>query len=145
MKLRPLTSLILLPCLMAIITGCEAPSRTDMKSEFVEVATDLNSSGVIAKSEKPVLVDFFSSTSGHCDSVSAIVDELAIKYHDKMKFVRVNGDENPSLTKTYQVDSFPTLRVFSQKNKSIMPLLGLRDKMQVEDYIKKALLTIEQQ
>jgi thioredoxin-like negative regulator of GroEL len=144
MKLRPLSALLLLPCLMATMAGCEAPSRTDMTSEFVEVATDLNSSGVIGKSEKPVLVDFYSSTSGHCDSVSAIVDELAKKYHDKMKFVRVNGDENPSLTKTYHIDTFPTLLVFSSKNKVIMPLLGLRDKMQVEDYIKKALLTIEQ-
>lgn len=145
MKLRPLFALLLLPSLIALMTGCEAPTRTVMKSEFVEVATDLNSSGVIAKSDKPVLVDFYSSTSGHCESVSAIVDELAKKYHDKMKFVRVNGDENPSLTKTYQIDSYPTLRVFSQKNNGIMPLLGLRDKMQVEDYIKKALLTLEQQ
>ncbi len=144
MKLRSLFAFLLLPCFMATLTGCEAPSRTNMKSEFVEVATDLNSSGVITKSEKPVLVDFYSSTSGHCESVSAIVDELAKKYHDKMKFVRVNGDENTNLTKTYQIDSYPTLRVFSQKNKVIMPLLGLRDKMQVEDYIKKALLTLEQ-
>lgn len=144
MKQRSLFAFLLLACFMVTLTGCEAPSRTDMKSEFVEVATDLNSSGVISKSEKPVLVDFYSKTSGHCDSVSAIVDELAKKYHDKIKFVRVNGDENPSLTKTYQIDSYPTLRVFSQKNKVIMPLLGLRDKMQVEDYIKKALLTLEQ-
>lgn len=115
-----------------------------MTSQFVEEATDMNSGGVILKSDKPVLVDFYSKTSGHCDSVSDIVDEMAKKYNSKMKFVRVNADENPSIVKTYQVDGFPTLRVFSQKNKVIMPLIGLRDKAQVEDYIKKALLTLEQ-
>lgn len=139
-----MASLLLLPALFATLSSCESPTRTDMKSEFVEVATDLNSSGVIAKSEKPVLVDFYSKTSGHCESVSAHVDELAKKYNGKMKFVRVNADENPSLVKTYRIDSYPTLRVFSPKNKVIMPLLGLRDKAQVEDYIKKALLTLEQ-
>lgn len=144
MNLRPLATLVLLSCLPFAMSGCEAPTRTDLKSEFVEVATDLNSSGVIAKSEKPVLVDFYSKTSGHCDTVSGYVDEMAKKYNSKMKFVRINADENPSLVKTYQVDSYPTLRVFSQKNKVIMPLLGLRDKTQVEDYIKKALLTLEQ-
>jgi len=144
MNLRPLAILVLLSCLPFAMSGCEAPTRTDLKSEFVEVATDLNSSGVIAKSEKPVLVDFYSKTSGHCDTVSGYVDEMAKKYNSKMKFVRINADENPSLVKTYQVDSYPTLRVFSQKNKVIMPLLGLRDKTQVEDYIKKALLTLEQ-
>lgn len=144
MKLRPLTTFVLLSALSLTLSACEEPTRVEMKSEFVEVATDLNSSGVIAKSDKPVLVDFYSKTSGHCETVSAYVDEMAKKYHDKMKFVRVNGDENPSLTKTYQVDSYPTLRVLTQKNNGIMPLLGLRDKMQVEDYIKKALLTLEQ-
>lgn len=144
MNLRPLATLVLLSCLPFAMSGCEAPTRADLKSEFVEVATDLNSSGVIAKSEKPVLVDFYSKTSGHCDTVSGYVDEMAKKYNSKMKFVRINADENPSLVKTYRVDSYPTLRVFSQKNKVIMPLLGLRDKTQVEDYIKKALLTLEQ-
>lgn len=145
MKLRAMAAFLLLPVLAVSLSSCQSPTRADMKSEFVEVATDLNSSGIIAKSEKPVLVDFYSKTSDHCESVSAYVDEMAKKYNGKMKFVRVNADENPSLVKTYRIDSFPTLRVFSQKNKVIMPLLGLRDKAQVEDYIKKALLTLEQE
>ena len=129
---------------LIMLTACEQFKPREMTSQFVEEATDMNSGGVILKSDKPVLVDFYSKTSGHCDSVSDIVDEMAKKYNSKMKFVRVNADENPSIVKTYQVDGFPTLRVFSQKNKVIMPLIGLRDKAQVEDYIKKALLTLEQ-
>lgn len=144
MKLRLFATPLLISVLTFTLAACEASNRADLKSEFVEVATDLNSGGVIAKSEKPVLVDFYSKTSDHSETVSAYVDEMAKKYNSKMKFVRVNADENPSLVKNYQVDSYPTLRVFSQKNKVIMPLLGLRDKAQVEDYIKKALLTLEQ-
>lgn len=135
---------VVIPSSIVLLGACEQVKQREMKAEFVDVATDMNSSGVILKSDKPVLVDFYSKTGGFCDQVSAIVDEMAKKYNGRMKFVRVNADENPSLVKTYQVDSFPTLRVFSQKNKVIMPLIGLRDKAQVEDYIKKALLTLDQ-
>ncbi len=139
-----LGTLLIVPVIVILQAGCQAPVQREMKSEFVEVATDLNSGEVISRSEKPVLVDFYSSKGGFCDQVSAIVDELAKKYQSKMKFVRINADENPNLIKTYQVQTYPTLRVFSKKNKVIMPLIGLRDKAQVEDYIQKALLMLDQ-
>jgi len=44
--------------------------------------------------------------------IAPIVGELAAEYQDRVKFVKVNVDENPDLANRYSVMSIPTLGVF---------------------------------
>ncbi len=61
----------------------------------------------------PVVVDFWAPRCGPCRMIAPIVDELAAEYRDRVKFVKVNVDENPDLAARYSVMSIPTLGVFT--------------------------------
>jgi len=75
------------------------------------VLTDSNFDNEVLKSDKPVLVDFWAVWCGPCKIVEPIVDELSNEYEGKVKFGKVNVDENEVAGK-YGIMSIPTLMVF---------------------------------
>jgi thioredoxin 1 len=61
---------------------------------------------------QPVLVDFWAPWCGPCRMLSPIVEKIAASNSDKAKFVKLNTDDNPSLTVEYQVSGIPCLILF---------------------------------
>jgi len=60
------------------------------------------------KSKVPVLVDVWATWCGPCRMYSPIVDEVSEEYKDKLKFVKVDADENESIAVRYGIMSIPT-------------------------------------
>ena len=75
-------------------------------------ASDQNFENEVIKSTIPVLVDLWAPWCGPCRMVEPVVDKLAEKYDGKMKFCRLNVDENPQTAAKYRVMSIPTLMFF---------------------------------
>jgi thioredoxin 1 len=83
---------------------------------------DQNFENEVIKSDKPVVVDFWASWCGPCRMLAPVTEKLADAYVEKVKFCKINVDENPLSSKKYKVMSIPTLIFFKggeQKDISI--------------------------
>ena len=74
--------------------------------------TDQNFEQEVLKSNLPVLVDLWAPWCGPCRMIAPVVESLATKYDGKVKFCRLNVDQNPQTASKYKVMSIPTLMFF---------------------------------
>ena len=74
---------------------------------------DLNDSNFqqIISSETPTLVDFWAEWCGPCKMMHPVFESLDKKY-PKIKFARVNVDQNQGISMKYGVQSIPTFIMF---------------------------------
>ncbi len=103
----------------------------------VEV-TDADFEDEVLKSDLPVLVDFWAPWCGPCRMVAPIVEELANEYDGKVKFVKLNTDDNVQIASRYGIRSIPTLLVF-KGGESVDQVIGFRPKSDLKRTLDKSL------
>jgi thioredoxin len=78
-----------------------------------KTVTDATFDAEVLGSDVPVIVDFWAEWCGPCKMVAPVLEEIAAENEGKVVVVKVNTDENPEVTRRYQVMSIPTMSVFS--------------------------------
>lgn len=63
-------------------------------------------------SDTPVLVDFFATWCGPCQTMHPVIGELEAKVAGKARILTVDIDKNQALADQYKVRSVPTLIIF---------------------------------
>lgn len=74
--------------------------------------TDKNFKQEVLESKVPVLVDFWAPWCGPCMMMSPLIDGLAEEFGDKIKFAKINVDENQEAASLYEVMSIPSIKIF---------------------------------
>ncbi len=68
----------------------------------------------VFKSEIPAIVDFWAAWCSPCQVMGPIFEEVSKKFEGKVKFLKVDIDENQKLAVQYRVMSIPTLIIFKE-------------------------------
>lgn len=70
----------------------------------------------IINQDKPILVDFYATWCGPCQTMSPILDEVKKRVGDTASIIKIDVDKNPQAASAYNVSSVPTLILFKKGN-----------------------------
>jgi len=82
-------------------------------SKFVKPTNDADFHQDVLSANTPTVVKFTATWCGPCKNYAPIVDAVAEKQQDTIKFVEVDIDENPQIAQKYGVRSIPTTLIFA--------------------------------
>jgi thioredoxin 1 len=109
-----------------------------MAGENLFVATDDNFKKDVLEADLPTFVDFWASWCGPCKMIGPLFEELSGQYAGKVRFAKVNVDENPKTPASYGVRSIPTMIMF-KGGQIVEQVVGAVPKSQLENLVKKVL------
>lgn len=100
-------------------------------SENLVTVTEQNFEQEVLGSDQPVIVDFWAAWCGPCRMLEPVFAELSGEYAGKIKFAKVNVDEQPSLAARFGVMSIPTLIIFKDGDPTDR-IVGLQPKQALQ-------------
>lgn len=80
--------------------------------EHVNEVSDASFEQEVVGASEPVLVDFWAPWCGPCRMIAPSVEAVAKEYAGRARVVKVNVDENPSISQRYGIKGIPTLILF---------------------------------
>ncbi|MBW2986391.1 thioredoxin [Candidatus Woesearchaeota archaeon] len=92
----------------------------------------------VKQAETPVIVDFWASWCGPCMNLAPIFEEVSKDYEGKLKFAKVNVEENQELAGEFSVRGIPCLIVFN-KGEEVDRIVGSLEKDALKEKIDEIL------
>lgn len=101
----------------------------------VEINTE-NFAGEVVNNGGITVVDFYADWCGPCRKMGPILEEVETELASKVKFTKINTDNNLEMAKKYQVSGLPTLMIF-KSGEPVERLVGLMPKSSIITNIEK--------
>ena len=92
----------------------------------------------VLESDKFVLVDFWAEWCGPCKAIAPSLEEISEEMKDKLKVVKVNVDENPTVSQNYSIRSIPALMIFKNGIK-VSEKMGAIPKSALQAWVNETL------
>ena len=94
----------------AVCGGCKARLFTGEPIPLTAATFDRH----IERSGVPVIVDFWAPWCGPCRAMAPIFDRAAKEMEPRVRFAKLNVDEEPAIAGRYGIRGIPTLIVFDK-------------------------------
>lgn len=65
----------------------------------------------VKQSTEPVIIDFWAEWCGPCRMMGPVFEELSGEYEGKLKFVKLNTEEEPELAGGFSIMGIPSLLI----------------------------------
>ena len=82
-----------------------------------------------------LLVDFWAPWCGPCRMMSPLIDQIGKEYMGKLVVVKVNVDENPTISRQFGISSIPTLILF-KKGQAVNKIIGSVSKNKIDEMVR---------
>jgi thioredoxin 1 len=108
-----------------------------MADNIMEVTDDSFEKEVVG-SDSLTVVDFWAEWCAPCKMIAPIIEELATEYSGKIKFGKLNVDDNKRTAMKYNIRGIPTLLVFKGGN-LVDQIIGVKGKEELKKTFEKSL------
>ncbi len=98
--------------------------------------TDATFQKEVLESQQLTVVDFWAPWCGPCRIIAPVIEELAGEYAGKVKFVKVNTDDNFESATRYGIRGIPTIGFF-KGGKVVDTVVGAVPKQMLKQSIDK--------
>ena len=105
--------------------------------------TDTGWKEQVEDSEGVTVVDFWAPWCGPCRVVGPVIEELAEEYGDRVRFGKLNVDENQQVAGAFDIRSIPTIGFF-RDGEAVGAVVGAYPKAALKDVIDQVLKGEEQ-
>jgi thioredoxin 1 len=94
----------------------------------------MNKFETLINSEKPVLIDFFATWCGPCQTMIPVLDKLKTLKKSSLTIIKIDVDKNQALANRFKIKSVPTFMIFKEgkmlwRESATFTLKGLSDKI----------------
>ncbi|MBV8298385.1 MAG: thioredoxin [Candidatus Eremiobacteraeota bacterium] len=100
--------------------------------------TESTFTSLVLGSDKPVLVDFWAPWCGPCRMLSPIVEKVSKDMGDRVVFLKMNTDENPSTAGKYGISGIPALLLY-KGGEVVDRIVGFVPEQHVRQFLDKHL------
>ncbi len=105
---------------------------------MANAVTDSSFEQEVLKATEQVLVDFHAQWCGPCKAMAPALDQVASELAGKVKIVKVDVDENPTVTGTYGIRAMPTLILFKGGQVAAQHTGAIVQKKKLEEWIAQS-------